>query len=127
VDGYEPAYSFREPARYAAAYRLMSRDVLPILSDATKYRQACSFGFGIWLDYSSDHLGWHEDDFTKNHFTPQALELAVRTALEASDEYVWIYTERLGWWSEASQGKPVKLPPAYAEAVHRARKGLTPE
>jgi hypothetical protein len=121
VDGFEASYSFREPARYTAAYRLMSEEVLPILASPKEYRRACSFGFGIWLDYSSDHLGWHVDDFTKNHFTPQALEVAARAALETSDEYVWIYTERLKWWSDETQGKPVKLPAPYAEALRRAR------
>jgi hypothetical protein len=34
---------------------------------------------------------------------------------------VWIYTEQPRWWS--AEGKTVKLPEPYAEAVRRARKG----
>jgi len=43
----------------------------------------------------------------------------VRKALDTSDEYVWIYTEKPRWWSEA--GGPVNLPAAYDAALRRAK------
>ena len=127
VDGHELSYSFRDPAKYPAAYQTMSEGVMPIVGDPEKYRRTMSFGFGIWLDYNSDNIGWHPNDLSKNHFTPETLEVAARAALETSDEYAWIYTERLRWWAEESGGKPVNLPPAYAEALRRARAGLARE
>ena len=45
-------------------------------------------------------------------------EDALRTALEVSDEYVWLYSEQLNWWT----GKNV--PEEYREAVRRARHAI---
>ena len=47
-----------------------------------------------------------------------------RAAIEQADEYVWIYTEKPRWWSEA--GRRVDLPAAYVETVQRVRRGLLP-
>jgi hypothetical protein len=55
------------------------------------------------------------DDFSKNHFTPAEFEAAVRSALEVSDEYVWIYTEQPRWWTSE------RLPAAYIDALRSAR------
>ena len=41
---------------------------------------------------------------------------AVRSALEVSDGYVWIYSERPKWWTNEM------LPKAYVEALAKARK-----
>ena len=41
----------------------------------------------------------------------------VRTALRASEGYVWVYTEQPRWWTKE------KLPPAYVEALTKARAG----
>jgi hypothetical protein len=63
--------------------------------------------------------GWDVDDVSKNYFTPETFETSVRIALATADEFVWIYTETPRWWSDL--GGPVKLPPAYAEALRKAR------
>ena len=59
----------------------------------------------------------------KNYFSPDGFETSLRAALEQSDEYVWIYAETPRWWSEKPGGS-VALPPAYADAVRRARRAL---
>lgn len=123
VDGYELSYSYKDPARFAAAYQAMREGLLPIVADPTKYHRVASFGFGIWLDDDWRRKGWNEQDVTQNFFTPEALEASVRRALEVADEYVWLYSETPRWWSE--EGHPVKLPPAYDAALRRARQGLT--
>jgi hypothetical protein len=78
-----------------------------------------SFGFGIWMDNDWRTHGWNVEDPSRNYFTPQALEASAREALRLSDEYVWIYSETPRWWS--ASGGPEKLPPAYDEALRRAR------
>jgi hypothetical protein len=72
-------------------------------------------GFGIWMDYNSGNLGWHPEDFSKNHFSLQEFEQSVRAALEVCDEYVWVYTERLNWWTQE------KVPPEYIAALRAAQ------
>jgi len=42
-------------------------------------------------------------------------ETSVRPALEISDEYVWVYTEKPLWWTNQ------RLPQAYVDALKRAR------
>jgi hypothetical protein len=125
VDGHELSYGYKEPARFEQAYSLMKEGVLPIVADRDKYRRVASAGFGLWMDNRWRQLGWHENDPAKNYFPPEAFGASVRKALERSDEYVWVYTETPRWWSD--EGKPVKLPVAYAEAVRRARQGLAAE
>ena len=88
-----------------------------------KYRAVTSFAFGIWLDHDWRNRGWDTEDPTKNFYTPDAFEASVHSALQVADEYVWIYSETPRWWSK--EGKPVKLPAAYAEALFRARAAAT--
>ncbi len=71
-------------------------------------------GFGLWMDHK--RKGWDVADFTKNYFSPVEFETAVRSALEVSDGYVWIYSERPKWWTNEM------LPKAYVEALGNARK-----
>jgi hypothetical protein len=42
-------------------------------------------------------------------------DITVLLALGATDRYVWIYSERPRWWTAE------RLPPAYVEALTRAR------
>ncbi len=120
VDGYELGY-YLEPETLHFGYRAMAQDLLPIVADVKKYRQVTSLGLGLWLD--KNHDTWNAQDPGKNHWTPEKFENLVRKALEVSDEYVWIYSDKKPqWWSE--QGTPLNIPPAYYEALRRARKGL---
>jgi hypothetical protein len=88
------------------------------VSDADKYLRFCSLGFGLWLDDDWRKRGWETEAVEKNYFPPDVFEAAVREALFACDEYVWIYSETPRWWS--ADGRPVKLPAAYDAALRRA-------
>lgn len=123
VDGYETSYPFKDPIQFEVAMKQMRTDLLPIVHDPALYKRVVSFGFGIWMDYNSQQLTWDVNDVSKNHFTPQTFQQAVTNALQATDEYVWIYTEKPRWWTE--QGKSVNLPEAYDLALRRARDGVT--
>jgi hypothetical protein len=125
VDGYELAYFHRKDiTKFAAAYRMITEELLPIVANPTEYRRRVSVSFGLWMDFDSGRLGWDSVDGSKSFYTPEAFARSVRTALEVADEYVWIYTEIPRWWS--SEGTPVNLPEGYAEALRRARQGLAP-
>src|SRR5690349_4547402 len=119
VDGHELSYGFKEPLQFEAARQTMKRDLLPIVRDPEKYARVFSSAFGIWLDRDWRNKGWDVDDVSKNYFTPETFTTSVRAALQVSDKYVWIYSETPRWWS--AEGKPVKLPPAYDDALRRAR------
>ena len=61
------------------------------------------------------------DQLEANYFSPDRFEVSLRTAIEQTDEYVWIYTEKPRWWSEG--GGTVDLPAAYVETVQKVRRG----
>ncbi len=119
VDGAETAYSFNDPAKFAAHYQTLKEDLLPVVAEPKRYQENISIGFGIWLDCDWRKKGWTVDDPGKNHYTPEMFERSVREALKVADEYVWIYSEQPKWW--ANDGKPEKLPEAYVGALRRAK------
>jgi hypothetical protein len=124
VDGYESSYGYRDTNRFAKARQAVREDLLPIVANREKYGRVFSLSFGIWMDKDWRTTGWHESDFSKNFYSPEAFEASVRKALEVADDYVWIYSETPRWWS--AEGKPVKLPPAYDQALRRARTAGAP-
>lgn len=121
VDGYEIGY-YLQPETLHFGYKAMDKDLLGIVADAKKYRQVTSLGFGLWMD--KNHATWNPDDVAQNDWTPETFEVLVRKALQLSDEYVWVYTDKKPqWWG--ADGKPVNIPAAYVDAVRKARKGQT--
>ena len=120
IDGHETAYGYKTAAEFATARKTTTEGLLPIVRDPSRYPQVVSIGFGLWLDRDWRKTGWNIEDPAKNYFSPEAFETSVREAIQAADEYVWIYSETPRWWSE--EGKPVKLPEAYVRAVRQALK-----
>ena len=119
VDGCELSYSFKEQDLFHRDYRTIRENLLPIVLDRDKYEQTISVGFGLWMDFNSHKQPWSTNDFSKNDFSPSQFGSSVRFALEASDEYVWIYTQTPRWWTE--KGKSAHLPAAYQDALRNAR------
>lgn len=120
IDGYEPAYFHnKDLGKFASAHRMLTSDVLRIVATPARYKRILSIGFGLFLDYSPEKRAWNGVDGGQNYYTPEEFEASVRAALEAADEYVWIYSEAPRWWSV--EGGPVNLPVGYADALRRAR------
>jgi len=120
VDGYELAYFHdKEKGEFARAARTIREEAVAIAADPGAYRRRLSVGFGLWMDYHPQGAAWDGTDGGRNYYTPAEFEASVRAALEAADEYVWIYTQAPRWWSAA--GGPIELPAGYAEALRRAR------
>lgn len=118
VDGNESAYGYRDTNRFAASYRAMKTELLPVVGARERYAERASLGFGLWMDYDWRKRGWETNQVSKNFYTPDAFRQSVMTALDTADEYVWIYTEQPRWWSESGS---VKLPQSYWDAVTAAR------
>jgi hypothetical protein len=117
IDGFEPSYGYRNKIDYDEAIRIRKRS-MALVADPKRYGEYYRYGFGLWMDMDWRKHGWDTKDISKNYFTPQSFENSVRMALSASDEYVWIYTEKPSWWS--AKGKQ-NLPPEYETALRRAR------
>ncbi len=120
VDGHEMSYGYRDPAAFVSARDTIKVHAAALSSDRAGYKRFVSAAFGIWLDYDWQKKGWKPGDPASNYFSPTRLETSLRAALEQSDEYVWIYSEKPRWWSE--KGAASFLPPAYVDTVRRVRR-----
>jgi len=115
VDGYELSYPYKTRQQFEEGRRVI-KELAPTISvfpQRVREKEEC--GFGIWMDYNSGRQGWHPEDFSQNHFSPQEFQQALAAALAVCDEYVWVYTERLNWWTQD------KLPKEYLDALRRAK------
>jgi hypothetical protein len=119
IDGFEISYGYKTREQFAQGREIMQTGVLPLVADATRYHEVFEKSFGLWLDFDWRKHGWNTTDVSKNYFTPESFAEPLKHALEQSDEYVWIYTEKPKWWSES--GGPVDLPEAYEHEIRRAR------
>jgi hypothetical protein len=117
VDAWEFSYAYKERKQFEDAYETITSKALDQTAVPKKYTRQVKAGFGLWMDHR--RKDWDAVDFSKNHFTPAEFESAVRSALDVSDEYVWIYTERPRWWTNEM------LPPQYIEALANARERAT--
>jgi len=114
VDAYEFAYPYKERKQFEQGYETIKSKALDWTAAPEKYMAHVRAGFGIWMDHK--RKDWSVSDFSKNYFSPREFEAAVRSALEISDGYVWIYSERPKWWTNEM------LPKEYVEALRHARK-----
>jgi hypothetical protein len=115
VDAWEYSYPYKERRQFEEAYATIKEKSADWTAVPDKYRRHVEAGFGIWMDCRWRQVGWNLDDFSKNHFTPDQFETAVRSALDLSDEYVWVYTEQPRWWTSE------RLPSEYVSALNGAR------
>jgi hypothetical protein len=118
IDGYEFSYGFKDVSRFPVARETMNSGVLKVVADAARYKQFFNCAFGVWLDEDWRKKGWNEQDPQKNFYSPTDFQRSVRSALQSSDRYVWIYTEQPRWWT--AEGAPAKLPPQYEQALRAA-------
>jgi hypothetical protein len=113
VDACEFAYPYKERKQFEQAFDTITKKALDWTAVPEKYKAQVRAGFGLWMDHKK--RGWDVADFSKNYFSPAEFESAVRSALEVSDGYVWIYSERPRWWTNEM------LPKEYVEALATAR------
>jgi hypothetical protein len=114
VDAWESSYPYKEQRQFEEAYQTIKEKALGWTAVPEKYQGHVKAGFGLWMDHK--RKGWDVADFSNNFFSPGEFEAAVRSALQVSDGYVWIYSERPKWWTKEM------LPQPYVEALTKARK-----
>jgi hypothetical protein len=106
IDGYEFAYPFKERRQFLKGYQQIHQDALKLSAVPDRYREKVKAGFGLWLDYRRQ----------LTHFSPEEFRQALRSALEVSDEYVWIYTQGPRFFP------PSGIAASYIEAIATARR-----
>jgi hypothetical protein len=104
IDGFEPAYGFKEARQFEAAYREIQQAV-KISEVPDHYRTKAKAGFGLWIDNQNN----------PKYFTPENFQQVVRAALAKSDRYVWIYSQTVRFFP------PSGIEPAYIKALSTAQ------
>ncbi len=125
VDGHELSYGYRDPALFVQGREAIKVKAAGLAADPLRYHAVVSAGFGLWLDYDRPAHGWNTAKIENNFFSPARFESSLRAAVEQTDEYVWIYTEKPRWWSKS--GSAVDLPSAYIKVVREVRRAALTE
>ncbi|UCH35385.1 MAG: hypothetical protein JSV65_03270 [Armatimonadota bacterium] len=121
VDGWEASYTAKTREEFLRAYWWIHCGALPLCAVPDEYRRKVSAGFGIWPDPISVEdapFDWDEEDFSRNYRTPEGFKHTLISALDTADEYIWIFSGRINWWSGEH------LPGAYRQAMVEARDTL---
>lgn len=100
VDGCESAYRFNSNVEYLAAANLIRNKCRRLIAPENRYRYRAQVqvSFGVYLDayVNPPDSPWHIDPGDQ---TPlERLEANLTSALNAADEYVWLYGEQASWW-----------------------------
>jgi hypothetical protein len=119
IDGFEQSYGYRDSAQFESAHRLITTVAARQMADPPAYRRVVSPAFGLWLDFDWRRRGWKPDAPESNYFSPERFESALRAAMDRSEEYVWIYTEKPRWWT--TPGNPADVPRVYEQSTRKAR------
>jgi hypothetical protein len=123
VDGHELSYGYCDATAFAQARETIKSRAAALAADRPGYARKVSAAFGLWLDFDWPKYGWDPRRPDSNYFSPERFEHSLRAAVEQTDEFVWIYTEKPRWWSE--QNGAIDLPQSYIEAVRRVRRALS--
>jgi hypothetical protein len=121
IDGNEFSYYYKSPLEYYRAYHTMRQSaklyVAPELR--VKFDRQVNAANALYVDYL---FNFRPDIFKNNvasGMTPEErarwFEHNTYYALQASDEYVWLYSENMNWWTKKN------IPPGMVEAIVAAK------
>ncbi len=120
-DGNEPAYYYHDRAQYYDVYHYMKQTALGAIARENwpKYRQHVLASQALYVDQI---FGLRPRVVEGHYMSPeerrQWFEHNVYWSLKTSDRYVWLYSERMNWWTDTD------IPPGLEEAVVAARRKL---
>ncbi len=131
VDGNEHGYRYEADQQdfYLSAWAVQNKALALVAPEnRMKYRTQVLAGFGLYLDMYTNPSDspWFFGEVNGSRLTHLALNFA--QALDAADEYVWVYGEQMDWirWSGTGRTKALweeKLP-GFTEALSVLRHPL---
>jgi len=98
IDGIESAYPNKTLAQFQGSISNYQGGA-SLSADPSRYLSCVGIGFGTWMDYRSNALGWYTNpnEFNLNHFTPETFNLAMDISTDLA-EYSWVYTQIPDWY-----------------------------
>lgn len=122
TDGNEPSYYYDNSEKYLAAYHMMRQRALSLIpvANVPKFLLQTQASQALYMDYIFARVPW--PNVPAKYMTPEEqakwFEHNVYWALRTTDEYVWLYSEKMNWWTNTD------IPPGMEEAVIRAREAI---
>lgn len=114
VDSWEYSYGYKERSEYLEAYHDILNGQLSLCAVPDIFRAKVRVAFNLFIDNTYHHAAWNETDYQSNYFSPISFQQSLEQALEVSDKYVFIYSQKPGFFPEQ------QLPIAYKEAIKNA-------
>ncbi len=132
VDGFEPSYPHSDEAQYLKHVNAMRNTTLALVSPENrfKFRAQVQAGLAIYLDA---FVGAARNDVHSDVYTDPPLEgrlvdrlqQATSSALDAADEYVWVFNEQYRWWPDGVNPEATRyweeILPGITKALDAAR------
>jgi len=119
TDGNEDSYYYEKSEDFFRSYHMMRQRAVSLVEpeNLCKYQTQVQASEALFADYAfglfpSPGMAMTPDERAK------WFEHNVYFALSTSDEYVWLYSERLNWWKNSG------LPPGITDAIESARNKL---
>ena len=128
IDGQEQAYGYLEAEEYFRGYHDIKQRALELVPGDLheKYRNKMQVGVAIFANYQLAAYRTTPRYWPAHYMTPatrlRLFEQNIYHALKTTDEYVWLYSEHMGWWESGYQ---VTTPDGALEAIRTARKKFT--
>ena len=122
IDGWEMSYVKRTREDFLRAYWWIECGALPLCRVPEEYRRKVRVAFGIWPDpneVEDSPYAWDPQDFSKNYHTPGSLRSVFRAALETTDEYIWLFSGQIDFFTGENWPEP------YREALLDAKRTLS--
>ena len=122
TDGNEPSYYYDSSEKYLAAYHMMRQSALNLVprEDVTKFQTQTQASQALYMDFIFAKVPWK--NIAALYLTPEEqakwFEHNTYWALKTADEYVWLYSEKMNWWTNKD------VPPGMEEAIVRAREAI---
>jgi len=135
VDGFEMAYPHSDEVQYLKQVNAIRNTTLGLVApeNRLKYRGQVQAGLALYLDAFTafPKVDAHADVFIDpplDGMLVDRLREAACSALDAVDEYVWVYTEYYRWWPDAKKPELTRywdeILPGTTEALLAARDPL---
>ena len=125
IDGQEQAYGYLTDEDYYRGYHDIQQRALELVPRElwSKYRDKMEAAVSVYANYQLSVPRTISRYWVPHYMSAdqrlRLFEQNIYNALNTTDEYVWLYSEHMGWWESGYQ---LKTPAGSIEAIHSARK-----
>jgi hypothetical protein len=123
IDGNENAYYYTNSEQYFRAYHAIHQRECGLVPAElrAKYQRQVQVGQALYVDHDFALRQPNAEQYLSYRMTPQEraqwFEHNTYWALYTTDQYVWLYSERMNWWKD-------QTPPGLEAAVVSARQKI---